>query len=56
MLLVCLAFSKFKRSMTRTGDPNRLKNNQIQDYVLYIMDDFEALRGEGNSRLGKSRK
>jgi hypothetical protein len=48
ILIICLAFSKLKRSSTRRGPSSMLnplydKDNKIEEYVLYTEDNFEGL-------------
>jgi hypothetical protein len=47
MLIICLAFSKLKRSRTRGGpsmlNPTPIDGGYIEEYVLCTMDDFGSL-------------
>jgi hypothetical protein len=48
VIIICLAFSKLKRSSTRRGPSSMLnprydKDNKIEEYVLYTEDNFAGL-------------
>jgi hypothetical protein len=47
MLIICLAFSKLKRSSTKGGpsmlNPTPIDGGDIEEYVLCTMDDFGSL-------------